>query len=425
MSPSYIRHTLENGLRVVTIPMPHAYSVTAALYFGVGSRYEPDEVAGISHLIEHVLFKGTTRRPTSRDIVLSIEGVGGVFNAGTGREVTHYWAQAAHFHLETIVDTLFDIARHSLFRPEDVTKEQQVIVEEINEMLDMPAEVVAMNGYEALYPNHPLGRDIAGTRESVSAISLEQIQHFLATHYVPANAALIVAGAVSPEQVVTLAGRHAGDWHPERRTPASHVTPVPTLPAGPHIRAETRSIEQMHLFMAVRGYDRHHPDRYALTLLNAILGEGMASRLFLRIREDLGLAYTIGSGLSFYDDTGDLYIEASVDPDTSRETLRAVREELMRMRDEPIAPAEVDTMREYVKGRLMLSLESTYANASWYGTQELLYDEIMEPREMLRRLDDIIEEDVQRVAREILQRETVVLSVLGPGADATDWETFL
>lgn len=425
MPPTHIRRTLENGLRVVTIPMPHAYSVTASLYFGVGSRYEDDSIAGISHLIEHLLFKGTTRRPTSRDIVLSIEGVGGVFNAGTGRELTHYWAQAAHVHLEAIVDTLFDMVRHSLFRPQDVAKEQHIIVEEINEMLDMPAEVVATNGYDALYPGHPLGRDIAGTRESVSAISLEQIQRFLATYYVPANAALVVAGAVSPEEVVTLAERYAGDWHSSMHSTDSHVRPVPALPPGRHIRTETRAIEQMHLFLAVRGHDRHHADRHALSLLNAILGDGMASRLFLRIREDLGLAYTIGSGLSFYDDTGDLYIEASVDPDKAQDALRAIREEVMRIRDEPIAPSEVDTMREYVKGRLMLSLESTYANASWYGTQELLYDEIRGPDEILRQLDSITEVDIARVAHEILHCGTVVLSALGPGADEIEWGTVI
>lgn len=422
MEPVYIRHTLENGLRVVTVPMPQAYSVTASLYFGVGSRYEPDDIAGISHLIEHVLFKGTTRRPTPRDIVLAIEGVGGVFNAGTGREATHYWAQAAHFHVETVVDTLLDMVRNSLFRPDDIVREQHVIIEEINEIYDLPGEVVAVRGYDALYPNHPLGRDIAGTRESVSALSAEQLHHFLATYYFPGNAALVVAGAVSPDEVAMLAERYAGDWQPSIQATHSTVSPVSELPTGPHICASVRPIEQTHLFLAVRGRDRHHPDRYALTLLNAILGDGMASRLFLRIREDLGLAYTIGSGVSFYNDTGNIFIEASVDPNKAEDALIAIQEELTRICDEPIAPAEVDTMREYVKGRMLLSLESTYATASWYATQELLYDEIIGPDEVIRRLDRVTHADVQRVARELLNPERMVLSVLGPGVETETFE---
>ncbi len=417
-SPQHAVHTLDSGLRIVTVPLPGVYSASVLLYVTVGSRYEPNELAGICHLIEHVAFKGTPSRPSSSDIALAVEGIGGVFNASTGKELTLYWAKAAAHHVFHIVDVLFDITRHSLFRPEDIAKEKQVIVEEINESLDIPQEVAALACMRLLFPNHPLGRDVAGSRESVLNMTRDQIVTFAEATYRPNTMVLSVAGAIVPEAIVEHVASLVDGW-PAGTSPTPE--PAPPLPPGPHLAVIPRPVEQVQLCLGIRGLSRNDDDRYALTLLNTILGESMSSRLFTRLREDLGLAYAVGSSVAFYADTGDLVIEAGVDAQHVGLAVEVICEELARLVAQPVSAAELDAAREFLKGRLLLSLEDTYTNASWYGHQVAVGNAIISPNEAIARVDALTPEDVQRVAGRLFVRDQLVLSIVGPVPEDHDW----
>lgn len=418
----YEETVFENGVRLLTVEMPHAYSVAFGVWIGVGSRYESDELAGASHFIEHMLFKGTARRPTARDVALAIEGIGGVCNASTGREVTTYWAKVGRGHLPRAADTIFDMLRHSRFDPTEVEKERQIIIEEINETLDLPDELVYLQLYELLWPQHPLGRDIAGTRESVASLSRQALLEYMERHYIPANTIVSVAGAVSHDTVRDLVAPYLREWHP---------SPVPTyLPAaaplpGPRAAALFRDIEQAHFCLGVRTFNRSHPDRYALYLLNAILGDGMSSRLFVEIRERLGLAYNIYSSVDLLRDTGAFVVYAGVAPENLTAAVRAVLAEWDRVRQEEVAPDELQLAKEYVKGHLLLRLEDTTANASWVGNQAAMGIKVKSPEETLRAVDEVTAADVRRVAGELLREAQMVLSLVGPVDTEADGQALI
>ena len=415
-------HTLENGLQVVTVPLPGVYSASVILYVKVGSRYESDEEAGISHLVEHLAFKGTPARPTPREIALAIEGVGGVFNANTSKELTTYWAKVAGVHVDRVLDVLFDMVRHSLFRPEDLATEKQIILEEIKETLDIPHEVAALACVRLLFPNHPLGRDVAGSQESVMRLSRGDVLAFVERTYRPNNVVLSVAGAVDPEETVEQVAGLVADWSPG---PPVRFEPAPPLPPGSHVSAHARPVEQVQLYVGLRGLSRRDGERYALTALNTLLGESMTSRLFLRLREELGVVYSVSSSVAFYADAGDLIVEAGTDAQHVPLVLSVIGEELARLVNEPVPLEALNTAKEYLKGRLLLSLEDTYANASWYGSQVALDLELVSPEAAMARLDAVTPEDVQRVAARLFRRENMVLSLVGPVDEEHDWAQYL
>ncbi|MCZ7568668.1 MAG: insulinase family protein [Ardenticatenaceae bacterium] len=417
----YEETVFENGVRLLTVMRPHAYSVAFGVWIGVGSRYESDELAGASHFIEHMLFKGTSRRPTAREVALAIEGLGGICNASTSREVTTYWAKVGRVHLPQAADTIFDMLRHSLFEPGEVEKERQVITEEINESLDLPDELVYLQLHELLWPHHPLGRDIAGSRESLATLSREMLLEYMNRHYSPSTTIVAVAGAVSHAAVRALIAPFLEEW-PAPPAPAF----LPAEPRrGPKAAALAREIEQAHFCLGVRTFNRSHPDRYALSLLNAILGDGMSSRLFVELRERLGLAYNIYSSVDLLRDTGSFVVYAGVAPEKLTAAVRAVLAEWDRMRQEEVAPGELQVAKEYVKGHLLLRLEDTAANASWVGNQAAMGVEVKSPEEVIGAVDAVTAADIQRVARELLAEEQVVLSVVGPVDPEADWTALL
>lgn len=417
----YEESVLGNGLRLVTVEIPHAYSAAFGVWVGVGSRYESDGLAGASHFIEHMLFKGTQKRPTAREIALSIEGIGGIFNASTGQETTTYWAKVARHHLPAAVDTIFDMLLNSKFDPDEVEKERQIIVEEINEVLDLPEELVWLQLQELLWPEHPLGQDVAGSRESVARLSRSALLDYMHEHYSAPRMVVAIASCVSHQSARELIAPYV-EGLPTHST--ADYLPVKPL-SGPRAAATFRDTEQAHFCLGVRGLDRLHPDRYVLHLLNTILGDGMSSRLFIEIRERLGLAYTVYSSIGFLQDTGSFAVYAGVDPEKLTSAIRAVLAELERVRRETVTDEELRAAKEYVKGRLLLRLEDTAANASWVGSQALLGKEIITPDEVIRCVDEVTASDVRRVAEDLIQENRMVLSVVGPVDTEADWEQLL
>ncbi len=410
--------TLDSGLRIHLVPMEHSYSVGVGLFVRLGSRYESEADGGLSHFIEHMLFKGTKRRPTAKELSLAIEGIGGIFNANTGHELTTYWAKVGKVHLEVAVDVLTDMVHNSLFAENEVEKERRVIVEEINESLDTPENVVFMMLDELMWPDHPLGRDIAGTRETVTSISRSRIVEHWANFYHPANVVLAVAGPVTMSRVVDLVSPRMARWGENgAKTFRPAVPPVP----GPKAAIRHRDIEQAHLCVACPGLPRQHPDRFVLRMLNAVLGEGMSSRLFLEVRERQGLAYSVYSYTAFLSDSGALVTYAGVDPRQASNALAAILGEWDRLRQEPVGEEELAKAKEFVKGRTLLRLEDSYANAAWVGVQSSLDDRVETVEAVLRQVDEVTPADVQRVAQDVLCGDRLRLAIIGPLPEDEDW----
>jgi len=402
---------LNNGLRIVTSAMPHTRSVCISIFIGAGSRYEQPHEAGLSHFVEHLCFKGTEKRPTAKEISETIDGVGGVLNGGTDKELTVYWVKVARPHYLVALDLLVDMLRNSKFDPVEMENERKVIIEELNMSMDSPQSRVDILIDEVMWPDQALGRDIAGNKDTVSAISRQMVLDYLPRFYIPGNTVLSVAGDISHEEVVDSVAKAFGDW---TVGVAGALFPAENSQDAPRLRAESRKTEQVHLCLSVRGVSHQHPDRFILDLLNVVLGEGMSSRLFLELREKRGLAYDIHSHVTYFRDSGSLAIYAGVDPKKLDLTVEAVLSELMRLRDEPIPEAEITKAKEMGKGRLLLRMEDTRSVAGWMGGQELLNGKILTVDEVVAIVDAITASEIRRVARELFFTSKLSLALVGP-----------
>jgi predicted Zn-dependent peptidase len=407
----YQKTVLDNGLRILTSTMPHTRSVSVGFFIGVGSRYESKEENGITHFLEHMLFKGTTKRPTAKDISLAIEGIGGVFNASTGRELTTYWAKVAQDHFPIAVDVLADMLLNSKLDGEELEKERMVIVEEINMILDQPSDLVHQLANELMWPDHPLGRDQAGTKESVSGLARTMMHDYLKGHYQPANTVLAVAGNIEHDDALKEISAQLSGW--KERTRGSYL-PMDEEQKAIRVKVEQRPTQQAHLVLLLPGVSRFDDDRYSASLLNTVLGQGMSSRLFLEVREKRGLAYAVYSYLAPLQDTGLMGVYAGVDVQKIGEALKAILAELGEARQELVSDEELKKAKEFTKGRLLLQMEDSFAVAAWMGRQELLEDRILSVDEVLEEVDAVTAEDVQRVAQELFQQEKLNLAVVGP-----------
>jgi len=407
----YQKTTLGNGLRIVSAEIPHARSVSTSLFIAAGSRHESDEVQGISHFIEHMLFKGTEKRPTPKDVSEAVEGIGGIFNAESGKEVTVYWNKVARVHWPIALEVLADLLLHSLFKPEEIEKERKVIIEELSMLFDSPGDWVHMLIDQAVWGDHALGRDVGGTRESVSAIQRDQMLSYLRTHYVPANTVVAVAGAVSHAEVVDRVGSLLQDLP---AGPATRWREASFAQSAPRVEVRNKRTEQAHLCLAVPGLSYVDPDRFALDLLNIVLGEGMSSRLFLQIREQKGLAYDVHSYTNYFSDTGSVVVYAGVDPQRAVETVEACLTEVERLKQEGVDDDELGRAKEFWKGRTLLRLEDTRSIAAWLGSQELLLDRVLEVEEVVEKIEAVTTDAVQAIANRLFVPERLSLAAIGP-----------
>jgi predicted Zn-dependent peptidase len=407
----YQKTILDQGLRVLTSSMPHTRSVSVGFFISVGSRYETKVENGVTHFIEHMLFKGTAKRPKARDIAVAIEGIGGVFNASTGRELTTYWTKVGQDHFSIALDVLADMLLNSKLEEEELEKERGVIIEEINMTLDRPSDWVHLLATDLIWPDHPLGRDQAGTKESVSAITRPMVQAYISRHYQPSNTVLAIAGNVEHDRAVEEATAQLGAW---QRKPDSSYTPMNLEQEEARIRLERGNTQQAHLALVLPAVSRFDDDKYNLSLLNTILGQGMSSRLFLEVREKRGLAYSVYSYISPLLDTGLMGVYAGVDAEQIEQALQAILEELDKMRQEPVSDDELGKAREFTKGRLQLQMEDSFAVASWIGRQESLEDRVLSVDEVLQKVDAVTTADIQRVAQRLIRHDKLNLAVIGP-----------
>ena len=419
---TFERHTLSNGLRVLTAPMPQAKSITCFVMVAAGSRYETKPTNGIAHFTEHMVFKGTERRPTARDIAGEVDAIGGEFNAFTSKEYTGYFVRCAGESRAVALDVLVDMLRNSKFEPEEIEREKGVIVEEMNMYFDTPRDLVDNVYEEVLYGDQPLGWMVLGRKEAVRAAQRETFLDYLGRWYRPDRMVVGLGGNLEGDFVGQLE-ELLGDLDGNGDGGPPPLTPV----AADRVRVKlhTKDSDQAHLCLGVLSYPLQHPDRYALQLLAVVLGGGMSSRLFTEVRERRGLAYYVFGTNYSYTDTGTLYSQAGVDLNRIDDAVSTIAGELKKMADEPVPSDELEKARSFAKGRFVLQTESPQGLIQFGLRREVLEGGAVEPQEVLDGLDAITADDVQRVAQDVIGRNQFTLAVVGPFDNPERFEKLL
>jgi predicted Zn-dependent peptidase len=411
---------LPNGLRLATAAMPHMVSVSVGIWVGVGSRYEAAALNGTCHFIEHMLFKGTARR-SARELSQAVEGIGGYLNAFTSEEITCFHARACHDRFAELLDVLVDMLANSQFAPAEIAKEREVIKEELAMYLDEPQHQVQELLNATLWPDQPLGRPITGTPATLDALRRADLVNYLREHYVAGSTLIVAAGKITHREALRAVARYERCF---RRGARRQFAQVEAGQNTSRLRLHSKRTEQTQIALGIRTCSRHDQRRYALRLLNTILGENMSSRLFQVLREDRGLAYSIYSTPSFFADTGDLVVSAGLDTDNVPKALRLVLRELRRLKEKPVSASELRHARDYVLGQIDLGQESTDSQMNWIGEQLLGYDKVFSPAAVKKRLVRVSVAEIQSVAHDLFRPERLNLAMVSPLRSARglgDW----
>ncbi len=406
----YHQTLLPNGTRVVTAEMPHMASTAIGVWVGAGGRHEPAKLSGISHFIEHMLFKGTRRR-TAAEISQAVEGVGGYLNAFTDEEHTCFYARAHGSRWVDLLEVLTDMFTNSRLTPGDIDRERAVILEEIAMYRDQPAELVHDVLNQLQFPRHALGRPVIGTPSTLRGLGRNELRAHLASHYTSGATLVAAAGNVRHEDFVRETAARAGQFRPGPRPDFERFE---RPPAGPTVRLVVRDVEQANLGLGLRAVSRHDPRRHALRLLNVILGENMSSRLFQVVREDHGLTYNIQSSATTWADVGDLVVSAGLDPSEVEKTLVLVIGELNRLMKRAPSTAELTRAKDYVLGQFELSMESTENHMMWLGEQWLNQGEFVPPAIIRDRITAVTGPEISAVARALFTADRRSLAIVSP-----------
>lgn len=406
------RATLPNGIRIVTEVMPYVRSVSLGVWIGSGSRVEHGPENGISHFIEHMVFKGTKHR-SAEDIARSVDSVGGGLDAFTSKELVSFNTKVLDEHMPLALDILSDLVLHPLFRKEDIEKEKGVILEEIKMEADQPEFVLHEAFISNFWKGHGLGKPILGTKETVKKFGQEMLLDYYHRVYSPKNILITAAGSLDHEELVKLI---RDKFEGLQEYGAVPVDSVPK-PHAPIVLKKRESLEQVHITMGVPAYPLAHELRFPLYVLNTVLGGGMSSRLFQDIREKQGLAYAVYSELSLFSDTGCFTIYAGTGVETAKQVVTSIMQEIRQIKDNPIGYDELRRAKDHLKGSLMLSLESTSSRMSNLARQELYFKDFLSLDEMLENIESVTREEVQKIAQEFFHTENIALAMLGKLGD--------
>lgn len=410
MRQAYHRTLLPNGLRIVSAPRQEAESVAVGVWINVGGRYETPRLNGVSHFLEHLLFKGTASR-SCRQIKEAIEGTGGILNAFTDEEFTCVWAKVRPQMLETAVEVLTDMALHSSFEPKELEKERAVITEEIRMYKDLPMQLVHDLLNSLLWPNHPLGMNLSGTEESVRRLHRADLISYQRRFYTPRNIVIAACGRLSHRDLVEAVQPFWQKVPPGRRGACRGVRHAQRRP---RLKINVKETEQTHLCMGFHAFPRNHPQVHALNLLNVILGGNMSSRLFQEVREERGLAYDIGSQVKRYRDTGVLSVSAGVEHRHLGRCLKVIKTEIAKICRKAVTPKEFNQAMEFFVGQILFALEDTVDLMCWMGESEMLLDRVEPVEAVLAQVARVKRGDLTQVARAILRSERLGLAVIGP-----------
>lgn len=413
----YQKTILENGLRVITAPMEGTKTATVLVMVGTGSKYETKEINGISHFLEHLFFKGTKKRPTTKIITEELERIGADFGAYTGKEYTGFYAKVAMFHIDRAMDIISDILFSALFPQEEITRERNVILEEIKMIKDDPPRYLADLFEVLLYGDTPAGWDIAGTPESVGKINRGEIIDYFNNQYVAKNITVVISGAIKNENALEKVKKYFSGF--DGRNFKDKLS-VKEFQEKPEILIYSKKTDQTHISIGVRGYSIVHPDRYNLALLSVILGGGMSSRLFISVRERQGLAYYVFSDTQLCTDSGYFTTQAGISAKNLEKTVGIILSEYKKIAEKGTASEELQKVKDYIKGRMIMNLESSSAMASFFADQEILEGKILTPEEKFARIDAVTIGDIQRVARDIFKNEKLNLALIGPFKKSDD-----
>ncbi len=418
------KKVLPNGLRVLTIPMPSFESATVMVMVGAGSRYETKLNNGISHFLEHMAFKGTKKRPSALDITSLIDGMGGEFNASTGKEVTAYYIKSEASKIETSMDVLSDMLQNSKLLEKEIDKEKGVIIEEINLYEDTPSRNIG-DVYERLvYGNTPLGWDTAGEKDVIKKIQRDDFVSYLKSLYSPHNMTVVIAGGIERKEGEELAQKYLGAM---LRFDTLKYNKFEANQSKPEIFVKTKKTEQVHIAVGFRTVKSDHPDKYPLEVLAAILGGGMSSRLFHEVREKRGLGYYVSTSAESYQDAGSIVSMAGIDPKRVKEAIQVILEEHAKIKDGrlKIKDQELKKAKEFLKGHMVLGLENSRSVAYYYAAQELLERKIDNPNDLIKKIDAVTIEQIEKVAKKYFVEKGLNLAVIGNFTSGQEFENLL
>lgn len=414
--------TFDNGLRFINVPMQNSDSIMVLVLVGTGSRYETKEINGISHFLEHMMFKGTIKRPGAMDIAHELDSLGADNNAFTSKEYTGYYAKAASENLDTVLDIISDIFQNSKIDPVEVDKERGVIIEEINMRRDDPQQHVGNLFEGLLYGDQPLGWDISGEKETIQTLPRDKFVEYFNSNYFAKNTVVVIAGKFDKS---TIEDRVKKYFSNVREHELIKALPVKEIQQAPAIKTFDKKTDQSHFIMGVRGFDRFDDRVYPLRLMSIVLGSGMSSRLFTEVREKRGLAYYVYSSADSYADAGNFAAAAGVDNSRLHESIKVILDEFGKLATTPVSARELEKAKNYIHGKTVIGMETSDSQAVFYGEQELLKSKIMTVEETLARLDAVTSEDILAVAKEIFKNESLNLAIVGPAQDETKLQEIL
>jgi predicted Zn-dependent peptidase len=407
----YKKITLDNGLRVMTIPMENANSVTVLVLVGTGSKYENKEINGISHFLEHMFFKGTKKRPNTLNISETLDAVGGEYNAFTSKEVTGFYAKVEKSHYDIALDWISDIFLNSKFEEKEIEREKGVITEEVNMYLDTPTAYIGDLWEQVLYGDQPAGWMVIGTKENIAGFNRDKILEYYKSHYSPSNVIVCVAGAIEQIDAQEKIKKYFGKI---KQLGSIQKIKVKEEQKEPKVLLHYKKTDQTHLCVGVRTYDLFDKNRYALMLLAVILGGNMSSRLFIKVRERNGLAYSIHTSADSTTDTGYLVTQAGIDHKNIEKTIQLILQEYKDLKTKKITEKELKKAKDYLKGITSLSLDGSDIQASFHALQELLEKNILTPQEKFKKIDEVSINDIKNIAEAIFVPEKLNLAVIGP-----------
>jgi len=405
------KHILKNGLCIVAAPLQNAKAVTVLVMVKTGSRYESKKNNGISHFLEHMFFKGTEKRPNTLALASEIDQIGGEHNAFTSKEYTGYYAKAGCEHFPLLLDLLSDMYFNSKLDPAEIEREKGVICEEINMYQDLPMQYVGVLWEKLLYPDSPSGWATIGSRENVRSLMRSDLAQYLKQSYVAENTFVFIAGGVETSVAIGQVEKYFKEVGQGRAPDKSGIVEAQK---SPNLLLQTKKTDQTHFCLGVRGYAANHPDYYAASVLTAILGGGMSSRLFIQVREKRGLAYYIHADFETYTDHGYFVASAGVDNKKLEETVAVIIAECKRLAAEKLSKADLSRAQEYLKGKLILGLETSDEIAFWLSEQEVIRGQMLEPEKIIKKIDAVRAEDIKRVAGDIFVDSKLNLAVIGP-----------
>lgn len=414
---------LDNGLRVLTVPMQGTNTVTVLVLCDTGSDYEKKEQNGISHFLEHMFFKGTSRRPGADILAQELDGMGSVHNAFTSHELTGYFIKSGKTYLQNSLDVLADIYKNSLLKAEEIEKEKQVIIEELHKDRDNPMRHIWDVWERLLYGDQPAGWDIGGDENTVRAVTRSSLQDYFNHQYVSLNTAVVVAGNFNEKDTMEMVRFLFGDVRDGK--PVRQKPQVAERQVGPAVDIFDKQSDQTHMVVGFRGYGANDPKRYAADVLGVLLGGGMSSRMFDRIREKLGLAYVVSSAHESYSNRGFLTTYIGVDHSNVEKTIRAALEEYKKICDEQIPPKELRRVKDYIRGTTLIGLEQSNAMASFVGTEEMIGGKPLTVDEAFAKIEAVGVDDLCSVAQEVMRPERLNLAMIGPFKDKERFEKLL